>query len=453
MPNDLQELLNTAKDLLKNELTEIAFNTWIVPLNIESRIGNEIILSVENEFFRDTIMSKHLPLIRNTFNFITKLDCTVSIIVKGDSPVINEPDFTPQPFSFTQNREYQKNITPNCLNPKYTFETFVVGNNNRFAHAASLAVGDSPSNSYNPLFLYGGVGLGKTHLAQAIGNDILTRYPDSRVLYVPSEKFIQQYVDAYAQDRRNDFINFYQNIDTLIIDDVQFFSGKKGSQEVFFHIFNHLHQNGKQLVLTADRTPVDMRDITDRLLSRFKWGLTVKLDVPDFEHRLRILEEKLRREDINDIPHDVVAYIAKTVNTNVRELEGVVNSLIMHSTIVRRDITLELAVEVVSQFIKTSRRELTLDYIKSVVCETMGVEPALLESSSRRGEIVRARQVAMYFAKTLTQNYSLQQIGSYIAGRDHSTVIHSCKTISNLIDTDKKFKMRIDEIKLKLLSA
>ena len=273
-----------------------------------------------------------------------------------------------------------------------------------------------------------------------------------KVLYVPSEKFIQQYVDSFRQDRKNDFINFYQSIDLLIIDDVQFFSGKSGSQEVFFHIFNHLHQNGRQLILTADKSPVDMRDMEERLLSRFKWGLQAALNTPDYEHRLRILKAKLLRDDIN-IPDDVVCYVAKSVNTNVRELEGVVNSLIAQSTLAHREITLELAVELVSQFIKTTKREVTIDHIKHTVCQAMNIDMASLESKSRKRDIALARQVAMYFAKTLTQNYSLQHIGSQIAGRDHSTVLHSCKTVSNLMDTDRKFRSLVDEIKVKILGC
>ncbi|MBQ1276801.1 MAG: chromosomal replication initiator protein DnaA [Flavobacteriales bacterium] len=438
-------LWSACLEIVRKTTSNDEFEKWFVPTRGIAMQGNVLTIEIPDKSFYDYIEAHYADVLRDALDTTMGRDAHLrySIARKAaiKAPVQNvakveKVRFSPQ------------------LNASYTFSQLVEGASNHAALSAARTIALSPGKTaFNPIFIYGGVGLGKTHLVQAIGNDIVTRFPDAKVLYVPSEKFIQQYVDAYAQDRRNDFINFYQNIDTLIIDDVQFFSGKKGSQEVFFHIFNHLHQNNKQLVMTADRTPVDMRDITDRLLSRFKWGLTVKLDTPDFEHRLRILEDKLRREDINDIPHDVVVYIAKTVNTNVRELEGVVNSLLMHSTIVRREITLELAIEVVSQFIKMNRRELTLDYIKTVVCEMMGVEPALLESASRRGEIVRARQVAMYFAKTLTQNYSLQQIGSYIAGRDHSTVIHSCKTVSNLLETDKKFKMRVDEIRLKLLSA
>lgn len=273
-----------------------------------------------------------------------------------------------------------------------------------------------------------------------------------KVLYVPSEKFIQQYVDSFRQDKRNDFINFYQSVDVLIVDDVQFFSGKAGSQEVFFHIFNHLHQSGRQIILTADKSPVDMRDMEERLLSRFKWGLQAELTTPDYEHRLRILEAKLRRDNIR-IAEDVVCYIARMVNTNVRELEGVVNSLLAQAVLVHREITMDLAVALVGQFIRSSKKEITLDYIKTVVCQAMNVDISSLESKSRKRDIVQARQVAMYFAKSLTKNYSLQHIGAHIAGRDHSTVLHSCKAVANLMDTDRKFRSMVDEIRTKILGC
>lgn len=339
------------------------------------------------------------------------------------------------------------------LNATYTFDSFIEGKSNQLAVSAARTIAERPGKTaFNPILIYGGVGLGKTHLAQAVGNAVAAADPSKKVLYVPSEKFIQQYVDSFRRDKRNDFINFYQGVDVLIIDDVQFFSGKTGSQEVFFHIFNHLHQNGRQIILTADKSPVDMRDMEERLLSRFKWGLQAELGAPDYEHRLQILSAKLERDNIR-IAEDVVCYIARMVNTNVRELEGVVNSLLAQSILAHREITMDLAVSLVSQFIRTTKKEITLDYIKTVVCQAMNVDVSSLESKSRKRDIVQARQVAMYFAKSLTKNYSLQHIGSHIAGRDHSTVLHSCKAVANLMDTDRKFRTMVDEIKGKILGC
>ena len=412
--------------------------------------GRTITVEIPDEIFYRWIEQNYTEVLRSALDQVLGVDARLRYSLpkaKAAAPRAEEERM----FKSQPKTEYVK--FSSRLNPGYTFDCFIEGKSNQLAVSAAKTIAARPGKTaFNPILIYGGVGLGKTHLAQAIGNKVLEENPGMKVLYVPSEKFIQQYVDSFRQDRKNDFINFYQSIDLLIIDDVQFFSGKSGSQEVFFHIFNHLHQNGRQLILTADKSPVDMRDMEERLLSRFKWGLQAALNTPDYEHRLRILKAKLLRDDIN-IPDDVVCYVAKSVNTNVRELEGVVNSLIAQSTLAHREITLELAVELVSQFIKTTKREVTIDHIKHTVCQAMNIDMASLESKSRKRDIALARQVAMYFAKTLTQNYSLQHIGSQIAGRDHSTVLHSCKTVSNLMDTDRKFRSLVDEIKVKILGC
>lgn len=431
-------------------LPERSSPTWFAPTKGISVDGRTITVEIPDEIFYRWIEQNYTEVLRSALDQVLGVDARLRYSLpkaKAAAPRAEEERM----FKSQPKTEYVK--FSSRLNPGYTFDCFIEGKSNQLAVSAAKTIAARPGKTaFNPILIYGGVGLGKTHLAQAIGNKVLEENPGMKVLYVPSEKFIQQYVDSFRQDRKNDFINFYQSIDLLIIDDVQFFSGKSGSQEVFFHIFNHLHQNGRQLILTADKSPVDMRDMEERLLSRFKWGLQAALNTPDYEHRLRILKAKLLRDDIN-IPDDVVCYVAKSVNTNVRELEGVVNSLIAQSTLAHREITLELAVELVSQFIKTTKREVTIDHIKHTVCQAMNIDMASLESKSRKRDIALARQVAMYFAKTLTQNYSLQHIGSQIAGRDHSTVLHSCKTVSNLMDTDRKFRSLVDEIKVKILGC
>ena len=449
MQNDLQELLNTAKDLLKNELTEIAFNTWIVPLNIESRIGNEIILSVENEFFRDTIMSKHLPLIRNTFNFITKLDCTVSIIVQGDSPVVKEPDFTPQPFSFTQNRDYQKNITPNCLNPKYTFESYVVGNNNRFAHAAALAVAESPATLYNPLFLYGGVGLGKTHLMHAIGNEIYKRNPNLNVLYVTSEKFTNDFINGLQEKKIDSFRNKYRNIDVLLIDDIQFIAGKDNSQEEFFHTFNSLHENVKQIVMSSDKPPKDL-NFEERLKSRFEWGLLVDISKPDYETRLAILRNKIQQERLL-IDDNILVNIATKVDSNIRELEGIIKKLMVTASLTKGPITVELAEKAVNDMISEKEKIISSDYIQDVVAKYFNLDVKDLKSSKRSNDIAYPRQIAMFLCRDIA-NMPFIKIGQSFGKRDHTTVMHACNKIENELKENNNTKLIVESVKKIILS-
>jgi chromosomal replication initiator protein len=335
------------------------------------------------------------------------------------------------------------------LNPNYTFENFLEGDSNRLARSAGIAVSTKPGGtSFNPLLVYGGVGLGKTHLAHAIGVDIKQKYPDKTVLYISAEKFTQQYVDSVKKNTRNDFIHFYQVIDVLIVDDVQFLSGKSGTQDVFFHIFNHLHQNGKQVILTSDKAPIDMQDIEQRLLSRFKWGLSAEIQNPNFETRVSILKNKLYRDGV-EIQDDVIEFVAKNINSNVRELEGAIISLIAQSSFNKAEITVELAKEVINKFVKNNRREVSIDYIQKVVSDYFQMDIQTLQSKTRKRHIVQARQIAMYFAKKFTKA-SLASIGTQIGRRDHATVLHACKTVDNLSFTDKQFRKYVEDLNQKL---
>ena len=335
------------------------------------------------------------------------------------------------------------------LNPNYTFENFLEGDSNRLGRSAGIAVSNKPGGtSFNPLLIYGGVGLGKTHLAHAIGVDVKQKYPDKTVLYISAEKFTQQYVDSVKKNNRNDFIHFYQVIDVLIVDDVQFLSGKSGTQDVFFHIFNHLHQNGKQVILTSDKAPIDMQDIEQRLLSRFKWGLSAEIQNPSFETRVLILKNKLYRDGV-EIEDDVIEFVAKNINSNVRELEGAIISLIAQSSFNKAEITVELAKEVINKFVKNNRREVSIDYIQKVVSDYFQMDIQTLQSKTRKRHIVQARQIAMYFAKKFTKA-SLASIGTQIGRRDHATVLHACKTVDNLSFTDKQFRKYVEDLNQKL---
>ena len=335
------------------------------------------------------------------------------------------------------------------LNPIYTFENFLEGDSNRLARNAGIAVANKPGGtSFNPLLIFGGVGLGKTHLAHAIGVDIKDKYPEKTVLYISAEKFTQQYIESVKKNNRNDFIHFYQIIDILIIDDVQFLSGKSGTQDVFFHIFNHLHQNGKQVILTSDKAPVDMQDIEQRLLSRFKWGLSAELQKPNFETRVSIVQNKLFRDGV-EMSQDIIEYIAKNIKTNVRELEGAIISLIAQSSFNKKEITLGLAKEIVEKFVKNTKREVSIDYIQKVVSDYFQMDIDTLQSKTRKRHIVQARQLAMFFAKKFTKA-SLASIGSQIGQRDHATVLHACKTVDNLSSTDKQFRKYVEDLTKKL---
>ncbi|QIX60744.1 chromosomal replication initiator protein DnaA [Hymenobacter lutimineralis] len=349
---------------------------------------------------------------------------------------------------FEASKVIDRNYLQSQLNNSYSFENYIEGDCNRLARSAGLAVANKPgTTSFNPLMIYGGVGLGKTHLVQAIGNHIKASNTDKFVLYVSAEKFTNQFIESLRANAVQDFANFYLLVDILILDDVQFLSGKDKTQEMFFHIFNHLHQAGKQIVMTSDRPPRDLVGLEDRLLSRFKWGLTADLQSPDFETRMAIIQNKMQQDGI-DIPPQVVEYLAYSVDTNVRELEGVLISLIAQSSLNRREIDLEMAKQALRHIIEDVEAEVNLDFIQKTVAEFFSISVDLLKAKTRKKEVVTARQVAMYFAKEHT-NHSLKSIGYHFGGRDHSTVIHSVQTVSDLIDSDKQFRSQVQELRKK----
>ena len=361
--------------------------------------------------------------------------------------VINNP--VKNPFVIPGLKKMQ--IDPQ-LNHIYTFDAFIEGDCNRVACRAGKTVAEKPgANSFNPLVIYGGVGLGKTHLAQAIGNEVKRSHPNKVVLYVSSEKFINQFMDHSRNNAINDFIHFYQLIDVLLIDDVQFFAKAEKSQDAFFAIFNHLHQSGKQLILTSDKPPKDLEGVQERLLSRFRWGLSADLQVPDYDTRIDILERKMKNDGL-EMPKEVVKYIAYNINSNVRELEGALISLLAQSSLNRREIDLDLAKKVLRNFVKSSSKEITIETIQRMVCEYFDVSYDKLLQKTRKREIVQARQITMYLAKAFTKN-SLKTIGEHFGGRDHTTVIHSCQTVKDLMDTDTVFRENVLELQQKVQLA
>ena len=458
---------------IKDNIQPQAYKTWFDPIEAVKLSDNALSIQVPSKFFYEWLEEHYVKILKvaltkelgnsaklvyvikmeNTYGnkqpFTEKIPSSNRTPVKSqdvDIPLKNKNPELKNPFIIPGIRNVK---IESQLNPNYNFDNFLEGDSNRLARNAGIAVANKPGGtSFNPLLIFGGVGLGKTHLAHAIGVDIKDKYPEKTVLYISAEKFTQHYIESVKKNNRNDFIHFYQIIDVLIIDDVQFLSGKSGTQDVFFHIFNHLHQNGKQVILTSDKAPVDMQDIEQRLLSRFKWGLSAELQHPDYETRVSILKNKLYRDGV-EMPDSIVDYVAKNVKTNVRELEGAIISLIAQSSFNRKEITIELAKSIVDKFVKNTKKEVSIDYIQKVVSDYFQMDVETLQSKTRKRHIVQARQLAMFFAKKYTKA-SLASIGSQIGKRDHATVLHACKTVDNLSSTDKQFKKYVDDLAGKL---
>ena len=448
MQNELNDLLTKAKELLKDEVTKISYETWIKILEIQSADNGHIVLLTSTEFQKNIIISKYSDLLTNTFNYLTNKECTVSIVSREEL----EADAKNTNLNVAVNIEAPINYATTNLNPKYTFSTFVVGNSNRFAHAAALAVAEAPAASYNPLFLYGGVGLGKTHLMHAIGNEILKNNKNSKILYVTSENFTNQLINAIKDNSSDQFRNKYRNIDVLLIDDIQFIAGKERIQEEFFHTFNTLYESGKQIILSSDKPPKDIQLLEDRLKSRFEWGIIADISNPDYETRLAILRKKAQLDNII-IDDEILSTIATRIDSNIRELEGTLNKIIATASLTQNNqITMELAEKAINDIVSQQEKVISAEFIQETVGKYFNVNPKDLKGSKRSNDITFPRQIAMYLCRTVA-NMSLPQIGKDFGKRDHTTVMHACNKIEQEIKTNSNTKLIVESVKNILLDG
>jgi len=445
-------------DVFRSSLDATTYQTWfepIVPLKLDDGI---LTIQVPTFYFYQKIEEQYLGLVSRCLKEYIGPNAKLEYSIIVDKSVANDP-YTMNLLTNKNNYSHKTDsksiegkktkLNPQ-LNPDYTFDNFIEGECNKLARIAGLTVSHKPGETaFNPLVIYGKSGLGKTHLAQAIGAETKRLFPDKNVLYLCANTFENQYTDSVRANSRNDFINYYQQIDTLIIDDIQEFAAKIGTQNAFFYIFNHLHQMKKQLILTCDKIPAELEGMEDRLLSRFKWGLLTELTVPDYETRLKILEHKMRKDGIT-APQEVVHYIATNVKNNVRELESALISLLALATLNKADINLKNTEKIIDKLVKKIPKDISLDHIKNKVCNFYNLKPEDLFSKSRKREIVQARQIAMYFAKNLTNN-SLSAIGSIIGNKDHATVLYACNIVNNLMETSIDFRKNIIELEAKIL--
>ncbi len=436
MKKEDNELLTKAKELLEAEMSHISFSTWIDPIEMLEIEDNTIFLYVNTIFQKDVLDKKYNFLIQNTFKYLTNKDYKINVIC-------TENDLNLQNIVSTTS-SYKTNDSG--LNQNYTFETYVVGNNNRFAQAAALAVAESPGTSYNPLFLYGGVGLGKTHLMHAIGNQILQSFSDKRVLYVTSEKFTNDFINCIKDNKNEEFRSKYRNIDVLLIDDIQFIAGKKQVQEEFFHTFNTLHENGCQIIMSSDKHPKDIDNLEDRLKSRFEWGLIADISNADYETRLAILRKKVQIENII-IDDNILSNIAIKVDSNIRELEGTLNKIVAKASLTHSPITTELAESCINEVISRREKIISADYIQEVVAKYFNISQKDIKSSKRSNDIAYPRQIAMFLCRDLA-NMPFTKIGDYFGKRDHTTVMHACNKIETEIKAkDSNTKQIVESVK------
>ena len=454
-------LWNRCLEIIRDNVPEQTYKTWfcpIVPLKYEDKT---LVVQVPSQFFYEFLEEKFLDLLRQTIHKVfgegAKLMYNVVVVKNPPATVPLPPHAGPTNATSAPRQTLTKELpqVPQVadldphLNKEYNFETFIEGESNKLSRSVAEAVALNPAKTiFNPLFFYGASGVGKTHLANAIGTKIKELYPEKRVLYVSAHLFQVQYTDSVRNNTTNDFINFYQSIDVLIIDDIQEFAGLTKTQNNFFHIFNHLHQNGKQLILTSDRSPILLQGMEERLITRFKWGMVAELERPTIELRRNILRNKIRRDGLQ-FPPEVIDYIAQNVSDSVRDLEGVVISIMAHATIYNREVDLDLAQRIVRKISRNESKPITIDNIIETVCSHFGLETAAIHTKSRKRDVVQARQIAMYLAKNNT-DYSTSKIGTLIGGKDHATVLHACKTVRELKEVDKAFKAELEEIQTAL---
>ncbi len=473
MKKDCKVVWDNCLEVIRDNVPYQSYRTWfepIVPVKLDAKV---LTIQVPSQFFYEWLEEHYISLLKKTVKKEIGADGRLEYQIIMENGYNSTKPYSvrvPTNSATTKNRPVtmpmdlgrsdairnpfiipglKKVKVESQLNANYNFDNFIEGDCNRLARSAGYAVANKPGGTaFNPLLLYGGVGLGKTHLAHAIGIEIKEKDPSKTVLYVSSEKFTHQFIDAVKNNNHNDFVHFYQMIDVLIMDDVQFLAGKEKTQDVFFHIFNHLHQNGKQLVLTSDKAPVEMQGMEQRLLSRFKWGLAADLSSPELETRIAILRKKVYQDGI-ELPEEVLEYLAYSITTNIRELEGALISLLAQASLNKKSINLDLAKQMIDKFVKNTAREISIDYIQKVVSDYFDMPIELMKSKTRKREVVQARQIAMFYAKNMTKA-SLATIGAQCGGKDHATVLHAYRTVNNLIETDKQFRGYIADLDKKI---
>ena len=457
-------LWNRCLEIIRDNVNEKAYNTWfrpIVPIKYE---GNDFTIQVPSHFFYEYIEEQYAHLIHATLTRVAEKNLTIyyrvfvdnsdekkgHTTIQSDRMINNEIDSKKQATHL--NKTPDPLMTPqewySHLNEKLTFSNFFEGPSNILARRIGGKIADTPGKSFNPLYIHGVTGVGKTHLCHAIGNRIHERFPEKKIIYISSHLFQVQFTDASRNNTFNDFVNFYQNVDVLIIDDIQEFIGKEKTQNAYFHIFNHLHLLGKQLVLTSDKAPNEMQGLEERMITRLKWGMTAELLKPDLELRKQILRYKIKQDGLI-VSEEIIDYIAENVADHVRDLEGIVTSMVAHSLVYNKEIDMELAMEVVHKFIKFVEKVITPEKIQSTVSGYFSIDLKDMNSKSRKQEIVKARQITMFLCKKHTQ-YSFAHIGNIVGKRDHATVLYACRTVQGLIDIDKSFRSTMNEIEVLL---
>ena len=439
---NITDLWNNALSNIETKISKPSFDTWLKATKAHSLQGDLLVITAPNEFARDWLEERYSQLIAGILYEITGEELMVKFIIPQNQ---KEEEFDQQISAKNKKSKEEEVVEQTILNSKYTFDTFVIGSGNRFAHAASLAVAEAPAKAYNPLFIYGGVGLGKTHLMHAIGHYVLDHNPSAKVVYLSSEKFTNEFINSIRDNKGAEFLDKYRNVDVLLIDDIQFLAGKESTQEEFFHTFNTLHEESKQIIISSDRPPKEIPTLEDRLRSRFEWGLITDITPPDLETRIAILRKKAKADGL-DIPNEVMLYIANQIDSNIRELEGALIRVVAYSSLINKDINADLAAEALKDIVPSSKpRVITIHDIQKIVGDHFNIKLEDFKAKKRTKSIAFPRQVAMYLSRELT-DFSLPKIGEEFGGRDHTTVIHAHEKISKLLVTDSVLQKQLKEI-------
>jgi chromosomal replication initiator protein len=440
----LELFWNEGIKIIKEKISQQNFETWIKPIQIVSMEDNKVLLRVPNKFFKDWLVENYMDLINHSLADVSGVPLDIRFTVgkseqQASLPKTNAP----------QTGDHQSVRLPSSLNLKYTFDRFVVGSSNQFAHAAALSVAEQPARNYNPLFVFGGVGLGKTHLINAIGVHTASLYPHKNVLYVSAEEFMNELIHSIRYDKMSNFREKYRRIDSLLIDDIQFIAGKERTQEEFFHTFNTLHDSGKQIVVTSDKFPKEIQNLEGRLRSRFEWGLIADIQPPDIETRIAIIEKKAQENNLH-ISSDISYYIASVADSNIRELEGILTRIAAYSSLTGKEVTIDIVQDVIKNLLKhTTKREVTVEEIIKAVGKKMSMKAGDIKSPKKNKNLVLARQIVMYLARRLTHR-SFPDIGEKVGGRDHSTVIYSNNKIRGMLEKDYELRKIVEEIEMML---